>query len=204
MASAWKKLLISLFSLLLLFQCQLTEAQNNEFRSRSRWIPDDAIVQYAGSIGFLSAGAGYSFARGRIETDILLGYLPKSIGGASIWTAALRSNWVPFQLRAGNSLKVIPFTTGLMVSHTFGPNYFVLLPDNYPKNYYTFSTAVHLYYQLGSRIQFPLGKKSNQEMALYYELNSSAEAIYSYIQNHRALSPTDIFFLSLGLRIHLK
>lgn len=204
MASAWKRLHISLFSFLMLCQIQLVEAQDYGIQRKSPWLPDDAIVQYAGSIGFLSAGAGYSLAKGRIETDILLGYLPKFIGGANIWTAALKSNWIPIQFQASDQLKVIPFTTGLMVSHTFGPNYFVLLPDHYAKNYYTFSTAVHLYYQFGSRIQFPLGKESFPEMALYYELNSSAEAIFSYIQNPKALSPSDIFFLSLGLRLHLK
>lgn len=197
-----KKLLINFLYILFIFPAFSATAQEYENYKRSPFLPDDAIVQYAGSIGFASLGAGYSLGKGNFETDILLGYVPESIGGNHIWTAAVRANWLPWRIKTGKRTSIIPLTTGLMISHTFGKKYFVLQPDYYPKNYYTFSTAVHLYYQLGGRFQFELfdGKLP---MALYYELNSSAEATFSLAQNRRALTPADIFHLSLGLRVSL-
>ena len=203
MASPLKKLHISFFVCLLLFQIQTTMAQEYGTHRRSSWLPQDAVVQYAGSIGFLSVGVGYGFGKGKFDADILLGYLPKQIGGDHIWTAALKANWLPFQLNLDDNFSLIPLTSGLMISHTFGNKYFVLLPDRYPPNYYKFSTAVHLYYQLGSRVQFQLWEDKIPEMAFFYELNSSMESTISYIQNPQALSLSDIFNLSLGLRIML-
>lgn len=203
MDSLLKRLRTSFLPFLLLFLIQTAMAQEYGSHRNSSWLPQDAVVQYAGSIGLVSAGIGYGFGKGKFDADILLGYLPKKIGGDEIWTSALKVNWLPFQLTPNNDFSLIPLTTGIMVSHTFGKQYFRLLPDRYPKKYYTFSTAIHLYYQLGSRIQFQLWEDRLPEMAFYYELNSSLESTISYIQNPRALSPADIFHLSLGLRIKL-
>ena len=198
-----KKLLIKFLYVLFLFPaCSATSQEHGNYK-RSPFLPSEAIVQYAGSIGFASLGAGYSLGRGNFETDILLGYVPKSIGGNHIWTVAVRANWLPWRIKTGKRTSIIPLTTGLMAGYTFGNKYFILQPDYYPKKYYTFSTAVHLYYQLGGRFQFELFDGKLPDMALYYELNSSAEATFSYAQNRRALSPADIFHLSLGLRVSL-
>ena len=198
-----KKFLIKVLFILFFFPASWATAQEYRNYHRSPFLPSDAIAQYAGSIGFASLGAGYSLGKGNFETDILLGYVPKSIGGNHIWTAAVRANWLPWRIKTGKHTSIIPLTTGLMIGHTFGNKYFILQPDYYPKKYYTFSTAVHLYYQIGGRFQLELLDGKLPDMALYYELNSSAEATFSLAQNRRALTPADIFHLSLGLRISL-
>jgi hypothetical protein len=46
--------------------------------------PDHIKVQYAGGIGFISIGAGYSTKNQKLEGDLSYGYLPKSVGGIRI------------------------------------------------------------------------------------------------------------------------
>ncbi len=190
-----------LLSLLLLNFSYVNGQEPDTDRRRSFLIPQYGIVQFAGSIGLISGGIGYKYGRNKLETDFLFGYLPEKTGGAELYTAAIKANWLPYQVPLSNVFELTPFTTGLMVSYTFGNEYFLWQPDYYPKGYYTFSTAAHLYYQFGSRINMYFPGKIIPEASFYYELNSSAEAIISLIQNRRALSPVDIFHLSLGVRI---
>ena len=78
-----------------ILMCATTYAQSNDTikaqspslyelrheRYIKRWnklIPNQATVQYAGSIGMFSAGAGWRYGRNHHwETDLLLGFLPK-------------------------------------------------------------------------------------------------------------------------------
>ena len=46
--------------------------------------PDHIKIQYAGGMGFISIGAGYSTKNQKLEGDLYYGYLPESIGGVSI------------------------------------------------------------------------------------------------------------------------
>ena len=39
--------------------------------------PDHLMIQYAGGIGFMSIGAGYSNKNQKLEADFYYGYLPK-------------------------------------------------------------------------------------------------------------------------------
>lgn len=178
--------------------------QNAKRGSRERpspLLPEHFTLQFAGSIGLFSAGAGYTSPNKRWESDLLLGYVPESIAGTSIWTAALKGYWLPLQqLQLSEKVAFSPITTGLMLTYTFGDNYFLWNPDRYPKGYYTFSTAMHLYFQLGNQWYFSLHPDKKQQFRFYYEVNSSAEEIISFIQNRRALSPLDIFHLSIGVR----
>jgi hypothetical protein len=69
-STKFKYLFVSLF-----FVSQLANAQKF-------LVPDEAILQYAGSIGYLSVGGGYKlFKNERGNLDFLYGYVPASAGG---------------------------------------------------------------------------------------------------------------------------
>lgn len=170
-------------------------------QDRAALLPDYAALQYAGSIGVVAGGFGYRNSRQTIESELLLGYLPLSVGGDRIVTAALKSNWLPFKLFRNKPFHFYPLQTGIMVSYTFGDQYFVKQPSSYPKGYYTFSTAVHAYWQFGSRLSLPVRDK---RLELYYEFNASAEEIVSMIQNPNFLTPDKVFSLALGLKLNFE
>jgi len=62
-------------------------------------IPDEAILQHAGSIGFFSAGAGYKlFENERGNLDLLYGYVPASKGG-KLHIVTAKFAYKPFVIR---------------------------------------------------------------------------------------------------------
>ncbi|AHM58926.1 hypothetical protein D770_03295 [Flammeovirgaceae bacterium 311] len=168
---------------------------------RPRFLPDHATLQYAGSIGFLSAGFGYRNPGNTLEGEFLLGYLPTSIGGDRLFTTAIKGNWIPFALFKDKAVHFYPLQTGLMVAYTFGDQFFATQPSYYPKGYYTFSTAIHAYWQFGSRISVPLQSK---RLEFYYEFNASAEGIVSMIQNPEFLTPDKVLNLALGIKLNFE
>ena len=209
MDSALRRLLIEILQkgtasfllLLILTSHSLSQHVNPNPKERpSQLLPEHFTAQFAGSIGLFAAGAGYTSANKSWESDLLLGYVPESIAGVSIWTAALKGYWLPLQLQVSDKVAFSPLSSGLMLTYTFGDNYFIRNPDRYPKGYYTFSTAMHLYLQLGNQWYFSPHPNKKRQFRFYYEVNSSAEEIISFIQNPKALSPLDIFHLSLGIR----
>ena len=191
-----RKLFINLPLLLILYFAVPLQAQQ-----RALLLPDHVTLQYAGSIGFIAGGAGYRNAKNTLETELLIGYLPYSIGGDNLITAAVKGNWIPFALFKDKPVHLYPLHTGLMVSYTFGDQFFAKQPSNYPKGYYTFSTAFHAYWQFGSRISVPVQTK---RLELFYEFNASAEEIVAMIQNPRFLTPDKVFSLALGLKLNFE
>ncbi|WP_018476494.1 hypothetical protein [Pontibacter roseus] len=162
-----------------------------------------AKVQFAGHLGFLSVGAGRSFFQEKLETDLFLGYLPEKIGGDRIFTAALKATYVPLKPIPVRSLDWQPLRTGLQLGYTLGSDYFAFEPhDKYPKSYYGFSTALHLYYFLGGQVNFTRVEKLSR-FGAYYEVGTNVEYLVSYIQNPKYLGPGKIFNLALGVRMKL-
>ena len=174
---------------------------NLHAQERSRILPDHVTLQYAGSIGMFAGGFGYRNGKGKLEGELLLGYLPASVGGDHLITAAFKGNWMPFVLFKNKKTHLYPLQTGVMIANTFGDQFFGVQPDLYPKGYYTFSTAIHAYWQIGSRISVPLQKK---RLEFYYELNASAEEIVSMIQNPKFLTPDKIFNLAIGVKLNFE
>ena len=157
-------------------------------------------AQFAGDLGLLSLGAGRAFFHEKLEADLFLGYLPEKVGGDRIVTSAIKATYIPVKTIQLKALDWQPLRTGLQIGYTFGDEYFAFEPrDKYPKSYYGFSTALHLYYFIGGQVNLTRVNKLSK-LGVYYEVGSNAEYIISYIQNPVYLSPGKIFHLALGIR----
>ena len=170
-------------------------------KERAALLPDHAALQYAGSLGVAAGGVGYRNGKGNVESEFLFGYLPPSVGGDRLFTVALKSNWMPFLLFRSKKIQLYPLQTGVMVSHTFGNQFFRTPPAHYPKSYYSFSTAIHAYWQFGSRLSVPFQDK---RLELFYEFNASAEEIVTMAQNPNFITPGKIFSLAIGIKLNFE
>ncbi|HEU4469543.1 MAG TPA: hypothetical protein VFR58_00545 [Flavisolibacter sp.] len=169
---------------------------------RPRALPDHFKVQFAGGIGFLSAGAGYSSRDGKVDADLFYGYVPKSIGGITIHTLTAKLTYSPIKPLQYGHFKVKPFSTGALVNYSFGKQYFGFRPDNYPYDFYKFPTSLYLGAFVGGEL-FRQTEKSKpfSRIGLYYELVTFDRLLLSYINNRRALSITDVFSLAIGVKL---
>ena len=165
--------------------------------------PDHIKVQYAGGMGFISIGAGYSTKNQKLEGDLYYGYLPESIGGVSIHSISGKVAWIPIHSVSIKKYQVEPLMTGLIVNYNFGKQYFSFDPPYYPYRYYSFPTAIHSALFLGSRIGYNFPTQSYvKRISVYYEILSFDREILSFVSNTKSLKITDIVTLALGVKIN--
>ena len=168
-------------------------------------IPDDAIVQYAGSIGYVSIGAGYElFSNKRGNIDVNYGYVPKSKGGElHMFTAKFA--YKPFVIKIKDWATIYPFNPGVFVTYTVNNALSFNFPtDNYPKGYYYWSEAARPHLSFSNEFQLTksrmLEKTGLKALSIYSEFNTNDYYLVNYFQNTSSLSVTDIFKLGIGVR----
>jgi hypothetical protein len=165
---------------------------------RHKLLPDHVKVQFAGGIGFTSIGVGYQSRSEKLEGDLYYGYVPRSVGGVQIHALSGKVTWYPLKKVGWRSFELRPLSVGGLVSYTFGKQYFLFSPENYPFSYYDFPTALHGGAFVGGRIDKAIG--GGRKVGLYYELGSNDREIISYLNNRESLNLTDILNLAIGIK----
>ena len=109
-----------------------------------RLIPDHYKIQFAGSIGVVSIGTGWTYGKKQQwETDIMLGFLPKFESEHNKAVFTLKQSYLPWRLRVKESAWVIqPLSCSLFLSSVLSDKFWTHEPDRYPKGYYGFSTRI--------------------------------------------------------------
>lgn len=169
-------------------------------------VPDAAITQFAGSIGYFSVGAGYDiFKNKRGNLDFNYGYVPKSKGGElNILTAKFA--YRPFQVNLKDWGKFYPFNPGVFVTYTFHKDLsWRFNPRQYPDNYYYWSEAFRPHISFTNELELKADKiikgTGIKTLSIYSEFNSNDYYLINYFQNMSELSLSDIFQLGIGLRV---
>lgn len=170
-------------------------------------IPSHTVLQYAGSIGFLSAGVGWDYGKHDWwETTILLGYLPKYHSDKSKVTFTLKQNYTPWSLTVKpQRLTVEPLTCGLFFNTIFSNEFWMNEPDRYPDGYYGFATRIRTHIFVGQRLThyFKGSDKKGHSISAYYELNTCDLYLVSYFTNPDYMKLTDILSLSNGIKMQI-
>lgn len=163
--------------------------------------PDHAKLQFAGNIGFLSGGAGYAFAKQKGEVDLMLGYLPESIGGVDIITLTLKAGYYPWQVNLSDSYTYEPVYAGAYLSYSFGSEYYTTLPEQYPSGYYWWPTSLRGGLYIGGRLSKDVILGKIDQVGLYYELGTYDLKLVSVLENLYYFSITDALDLAVGIRV---
>lgn len=169
-------------------------------------IPTSAVVQYAGSIGYLSAGIGYElFHNERGSLDLMYGRVPEKKGG-KLDILAVKFAYRPIEVKLNNWANLYPINPGVFVSYHLGPKFnFQWDKDVYEKGYYWWSSALRPHVSLGTEVKLNTSKVLPslrlKSLSFYSEFNTNELYLISYFQNTDGLSLTDIFKLGIGMRI---
>jgi hypothetical protein len=182
------------------FICIAVAASAQE-KKRHWLLPDHASLQYAGGIGFISGGIGYANKKGKLVTDIMFGYVPKSIGGDNLHLATAKFAYWPIKPIGKRDLQVKPLGLGILANYSFGKQYFSFYPDHYRFDYYDHPTSLHGAVFISSALQTKLNNnKSIRQWQLYYELLTYDVELISYLGNKDALGVKDILTMGIGVR----
>lgn len=176
-------------------------------RIETRWmsmLPNIGVAQYAGNIGFISAGVGWDYGRNnRWETHLLFGYLPHFTFDDDAITLTLRQQLLPWQCSLNDRLSFTPACFGVSVNAVMNNEFWITEPIN--NNYYRFSSKVRLHLGVGSRINLyvPYEKKRRlSRISFYYEVSTYDLAVISYVRtSHTRIS--ELLSLGIGLNVNL-
>lgn len=169
--------------------------------SKNSIIPDHNKIQYAGGIGFISAGLGYNF--GKIyEITFMLGLQNKFFGESMepIITTSIKNNFNLFHpYIISKKICIIP-TVGLSINWGFSYNSFEELPS-----YYYFQNRINFSPYVGLKFRYHLNNKKYYKKAveLYFELGTTNEYIHYYLDTEY-VKMHDIINLAIGASIYFE
>jgi hypothetical protein len=158
-----------------------------------------ASLQFAGSVGFLSAGYHVRTPKEHIELALRYGYTPEAFGGP-LHSVSLKVLYSPFHLKFLKHYSWEPLQGGIFLSQNFGENLYVMWPEKYPKHYYWWSPSLREHIFLSTQVSYSLQYRHLDKISAYFEANTNDLYLYSFIPNRGALSLYDITFFGLGLK----
>jgi hypothetical protein len=169
---------------------------------RSRYLPDHAGLQYAGSIGYVSAGAGYDVMRKSARMSFHYGFVPEAKGGR-LNIVATKLAFKTMSFRLSERTRINPLDAGIMISYHFGSNFRSRWPNyRYPEGYYWWKTSLRAHLLVESFFTVDLKEKFFKSFTTYVEFNSNDLYIVSYLQNRSSLSLRDIVKIGYGVRMN--
>lgn len=176
---------------------------NDSIRSRRWYAPDFVPLQFAGNIGLLSAGLGYSTRLRNYHVSLLYGYVPRSLARTYIHTIALKNNFPITRYALKNEQILIPYV-GLGASIEIGGNGFFRQPADFPEGYYDFPKNLHALVYGGAKIQHLFANPTRNLRGVEFFVEAGTIDLYIW---YKAMSNeirfNEIFTLALGANILL-
>ena len=168
-------------------------------------MPTYTKVQYAGGMGLVSCGFGWSYGKNKQwETDAFLGFIPRYSSDQSKITMTLKQNFIPWRMKLNETWTFEPLECGIYFNTVFSDEFWTQEPDRYPKGYYNFSTRLRTHIFIGQRLCFNIPDKKrflSRSVTAFYEISSCDLYVVSAFTNH--LSPDDYLRLSFGLKFDI-
>ncbi|MFW6043021.1 MAG: hypothetical protein ACOCPW_01555 [Marinilabiliaceae bacterium] len=163
------------------------------------FLPNHAKVQFAGSIGFFSAGFGYQLWN-IYEPTLLYGLLSENCGGShtTVHTISIKNS---FYLTEDPWLKRFHPKAGLLINWGNTNNTFHKLPPHYPEKYY-FQNKIHIAPFWGGEWHIPFHDKHLKGMGLYFEFSALDAYLLEAIRTD-FVSFRDIWSLGIGISFYL-
>ncbi len=179
------------------------ESPNIKTQKLRPLIPDYTKLQFAGGIGFLSLGLGYTFFKQKLDISFFYGYVPESFSVNELHSISLQSTFKFFSIKTKHNIEILPLNIGWFAHHTFGDEYWIKLPDNYPDGYYWWSPGRNAGIFIGGEIKtkFLSNKTPASGTAFYVRVASRGLYIASKFGN-TSIPITDIIELGFGIAIY--
>ena len=166
----------------------------------SSLLPDYGSVQYAGSVGLISSGIGYTFFNNRLGAELTAGFTPVEKHD-DLYNLTLKLIYRPFNVRVSEQLSSTGLYTGAYVSRTFGSEYWVFLPDRYKNGYYYWSPGLRFGVLFGTSLIHEFEDAAISSTEFYFEGSTYDLLIVSYWPNRNEIPLHEIIKLAVGIRI---
>lgn len=171
--------------------------------SRRWYLPHYVPLQFAGNIGFLSTGIGYTTNSNNYEFGLLYGYVPASVGGNYIHKITAKNIFPVLRYSLPENQMLIPYV-GFGISVEVGGNAFFTNPSYFPDGYYDFPKNLRLTAFGGAKLRRLFNDDFTflRGMELYAEAGTVDVYVwYGFLSEHIKLR--QMFSLALGINLLL-
>jgi hypothetical protein len=175
-------------------------------QSMNALIPDAAVVQHGGSIGYLNVGIGYNLMKEKGTLDLGYGYVPASKGG-KLNIVSAKFAYKPFSLKIKDQAVIHPLNPGFFVTYHTGKDFDILLDqEQYTPGYYWWSEAIRSHLSFSNEVRVNGGKilsgSKIKGLSIYSEFNTNELYVVSWFKNPKTVRLNDIFKVGYGIRVH--
>ena len=189
---------ILILSYLLFFKNSAYSNDTTDFKNK--WfIPDFATMQFAGNIGFLSAGLGYELFNNLLYSDIIYGYVPYSLAGTEIHIISQKNTFLLLNKKI-KTYTISPLL-GFATSFETGKNSSLILPAKYPKGEYA-TNAIHFTIFIGGRVHIDFNKQQIINGCDFYTELGTVDTFLWYKLSESEVKINDIFSVAVGVRLY--
>jgi hypothetical protein len=159
-----------------------------------------ATLQFAGSIGYLSVGAGVTSKSQKFHHELLYGFVPGYYGGP-INKLSYKLTYYNFQKPLNDRLTWLPLSIGGMLAYNIDKDY-SLMPSfkKYDKDYYWWSSGLRKHLTLSTSLKVRSASCENKDVILYLEANTNDLYLVTLLDNVGSMRFTDIWFLGAGVK----
>jgi len=183
-----------------------SETKDDSPKVRRTLTPHNISIQYAGNIGVLSPGFGYDYLK-HFKFEFFGTFIPEHFAGTNMVIIAVKNLYTPIQIPLSPGYEIKPLSLGLLISHTFGRDFFTTtrnLPYNYRYYSYSSSTRIAFLYQLSINHHLQSDRaKVIKGMSFYVEMGLHDLELPLLFQN-KELSVYDAFTAGLGVRLKIR
>lgn len=178
-----------------------------------RWlnlIPNQYVLQYAGNMGLMSFGIGWTYGkREQWESDLLFGFLPKYNSERFHMTFTLKENYIPWSIDFRHGWELKPFTSSIYLNFISGHEFWNSQPrSRYPDGYYgPLSTKLRYNISFGQRVEKHIPhnhRKYFKAFIFFYEVSTCDLYVRSMFMDGFEQPLRDVVTLSLGLRMRIQ
>ncbi|NOQ26347.1 MAG: hypothetical protein GQ564_13365 [Bacteroidales bacterium] len=201
---SFKALLILAFILFYSITYSYSQDENKlDFARYKILLPDYVKLQFAGGIGFLSTGIGYTFFKQKLDVSFFYGYVPEYFTADDLHGISFQLTAKLFKFKAFKNIEILPLNLGWFAHHTFGNEFWVTLPDNYPDNYYWWSPGRIAGVFIGGEIKTKLFANITPASgtAFYARIGTRGLYLASKFENS-SIPITDIIELGFGVAVY--
>lgn len=175
----------------------------DSLRSKKWYVPHYIPVQFAGNIGFLSAGAGYTSNHENYQLSLLYGYVPAALALTDIHIVTAKNIFPLTRYSLKSNRTLIPYL-GLGLTVEVSGNSFFTMPSHFPEGYYDFPKNLHVIAYGGTRIQHLFQDNFALLRGVEFYVEAGTVDVYVWYKTmSRQIRFNQIFSLALGVNLLL-
>lgn len=169
-----------------------------------RWyLPHYIPIQYAGNIGFLSTGIGYSSRKENYQLSLVYGYAPRSLAGVPVHTLTAKNIFSLHRFHLNKKETLIPYGA-LGLSFEIGGRSFFQQPSNMPPSYYDFPKSVHIVASGGLKFRAITSRYKNLRGFEFFAETTTIDAYIWYKVRSDEVKLRHILSAAAGVHLLLK